>query len=207
MQNKLTTIYIIRHGETVWNIEHIIQGHSDSPLTEKGEEQAKALTKKFKDIKFDYIFSSDLGRAMKTAEIINEEHKLTIKATQLLRERTYGEIEGTPSINFREWDELIKDLSEEEHYKFKYKGDTESDEEIYMRFMTFIREMAIVDPGKTLLVVSHGGFLRAVLVKLGIGTYKQLIHGAVTNSAYVKIKTDGVDFFIKEYEGINFANA
>jgi len=206
MKNDLTTLYIVRHGETEWNIKHIIQGHSDSPLTEVGVEQAKALASKFKDVKFDYIFSSDLGRAIKTAEIINAEHNLTIKATQLLRERTYGDIEGTPSINFKEWDELIKDLSEEDHYTFKYKGETESDEEIYTRFMTFIREMAIVDPGKTVLVVSHGGFMRSILVKLGVGTYKQLKHGAVTNSAYVKIQTDGVDFFVNEYEGLKFSN-
>lgn len=205
--NKMTTLYIVRHGRTEWNEKHIIQGHSDSPLTDDGKLQVEKLSEKLKDIKFDYIFSSDLGRALQTAEIINKERKLAIKATELLRERNYGDLEGTPSSNFKEWDELIQEMSDEEHYKFKYKGTNESDEEINTRFITFIREMAIVDPGKTVLVVSHGGFMRAIIVKLGLANYNQLQHGAVTNSGYVKIETDGVDFFIKEYEGINFTNA
>lgn len=201
----MTTLYITRHGKTEWNEKHIIQGHSDSPLTQEGKEQVKMLAGKLKDIKFDYIISSDLGRAIQTAEIINKEHQLTIKTTELLRERTYGEIEGKSSTEFKEWDELIKDLSDDEHYTFKFKPGIESDEEIYTRFMTFIREMAIIEPGKTVLIVSHGGFMRAVLVKLGLGNYKQLTHGAVTNSAFVKIETNGVDFFVKEFEGIKFS--
>lgn len=204
--NKMTTLYIVRHGRTEWNEKGIIQGHSDSPLTEVGEIQAKMIAEKFKNIKFDYVFSSDLGRAMETAKIINAEHKLTIKATELLRERTYGEIEGTSTYNFKEWENLIKDLSDEEHYIFKYKDNIESDEEIYTRFLTFIREVAIIEPGKTLLIISHGGFMRAILIKLGLGNYKNMKHGAVTNSAFVKLETDGVDFFIKEHEGIKFTN-
>lgn len=204
--SKLTTLYIVRHGRTEWNEKGIIQGHSDSPLTNEGEKQAKKIAEKFKNIKFDYVFSSDLGRAMETAKIINAEHKLTIKATELLRERTYGEIEGTSTYNFKEWENLIRDLSDEEHYIFKYKDNIESDEEIYTRFLTFIREVAIIEPGKTLLIISHGGFMRAILIKLGLGNYKNLKHGAVTNSAFVKLETDGVDFFIKDHEGIKFTN-
>ncbi len=204
--SDMTTIYMVRHGKTEWNEKGIIQGHSDSPLTKEGKEQAKELAQRFKNIKFDYVFSSDLGRSMQTAEIINEEHKLSIKATELLRERTYGEVEGKPSYNFKKWDDMIKDLSDEEHYVFKFKDNIESDEEIYTRFLTFIREVAIIEPGKTILVVSHGGFMRAVLVKLGIGNYSQMKHGAVTNTAFVRLETDGVDFFIKEYEGIKFSN-
>lgn len=204
--NKMTTLYMTRHGRTEWNEKGIIQGHSDSNLTQEGMDQAKALAAKFKDIKFDYIFSSDLGRAMKTAEIINLEHKLTIKATELLRERTYGHIEGTPSFNFKDWDNAIKNLSDKEHYNFKFEENTESDKEIVERFMTFMREISIIMPGKVILVVTHGGFMRAVLVWLGIGTYKQMEHGAVTNTAFARIETDGTDFFIKEHEGIKFSN-
>ncbi len=58
--NKLTTFYLVRHGETEYNVKGIIQGQSDSPLTRKGIDETKKLAKNLKGIKFDYIFSSDL---------------------------------------------------------------------------------------------------------------------------------------------------
>lgn len=57
VMNKLTTLYIVRHGQTEWNKKGIIQGHSDSPLTKEGKEKAKLLAGNLNDIKFDYIFS------------------------------------------------------------------------------------------------------------------------------------------------------
>src|SRR3989338_5919677 len=93
MQN-FCTIYLVRHGETEWNEKKIIQGHSDIPLNKKGELQAKELGQEFKGIHFDAVFSSNLIRAKRTAEIAVLEKKLAVVTTNALRERMFGRFEG-----------------------------------------------------------------------------------------------------------------
>ena len=93
-------------------------------------------------------------------------------------------------------------MSQEQRYRFKIDDDIETDEEFFTRFLIFIRETAVAYPGKTILVATHGGLMRYMLVHLGFGTYEELRWGAVTNTAYVKLKTDGVDFFIEETFGV-----
>lgn len=200
--SDLTTFYIVRHGTTEWNTKGLIQGHSDSPLTNEGIEIAKNLAKKFKELKFDKVFSSDLLRAKRTAEILALEHKLEVETTHLLRERDYGNNEGTPYENSKKVDDILDKLTEEERYVFRSGEYVESDKDIVERFLTFIREVSIAYPGKTILAVAHGGIMRAVLMKLGYGTYVELKHRAVKNGAWVKIKSDGVDFFIEHTEGV-----
>lgn len=204
--NKPTTFYIVRHGQTTWNTAEIMQGSSDSPLTNKGIEGAKELGKAFKHIKFDLVYSSDLLRAKRSAEIIILERKLEVQITQLIRERAYGEFEGKHNSNYKIVNETLNKLTNEERYSFKYSKGIESDKEIVERFLVFLREVAIANPGKTVLVVSHGGIMRVLLVKLGFGSYKELRAGSVKNMGWVKLETDGVDFFIKETQNIKLLN-
>lgn len=204
--NDLTTFYIVRHATTTWNEKRLIQGHKDTLLSETGLIEAKELAKKLKDIKFDYVFSSDLLRAQRTAEIIAMEHKLTVKTTKLLRERNFGHLEGVPSGSFKEWDEILRKLSHQERYTYKLTDEIESDEEIVNRLLTFLREIAAGSPGKTVLVVSHGGIMRATLIKVGFATYDNMLHGAVKNNGFIKLQTDGSDISIKEVSGIQFTN-
>ncbi|NJM15105.1 MAG: histidine phosphatase family protein [Bacteroidales bacterium] len=70
--DKLMEIYIIRHGETIWNTQNRIQGQQDSPLTATGIEQAENVGKRLQGIHFNILYSSDLPRAMRTSEIINK---------------------------------------------------------------------------------------------------------------------------------------
>ncbi len=204
--NKLTTFYIVRHGQTTWNTAEIMQGSSDSPLTDKGVEGAAQLGKTFKHIKFDLAYSSDLMRAKRSAEIILLERELAVQSTNLIRERAYGEFEGKHNSNYKIVNETLNKLTDEERYFFKYSKGIESDKEIVERFLIFIREVAIANPGKTVLVVSHGGIMRALLVKLGFGSYEELRAGSVKNMGWFKLATDGVDFFIKETENIKLLN-
>src|SRR5689334_14138742 len=92
--NNMTTFYLIRHGETDWNNQHLLQGQIDIPLNAKGEEQAQELAQVLKDINFDLAFSSDLIRAKRTTEIVALEKQLMIETTKTLRERAFGEFEG-----------------------------------------------------------------------------------------------------------------
>lgn len=199
-----TTVYIVRHGETEWNLKRIIQGQTDSPLTSTGIQQAKKLSKELQKIKFDLVFSSDLMRAKRTAEIITAERKLEIATSRLLRERRFGKLEGKPVQTLRAFEELFAKLKHEEIYSYKSAPDVESDEEIVTRLITFLREAAITHPRKKVLVVTHGGIMRAFLIKLGITDYKNPMW--VGNAGYIKLETDGVDFFVKNIKGIQKRN-
>ena len=202
---KLTTIYIVRHGETEWNIKHLMQGHLDSPLTQAGEQQAKDIALRLKHIHFDEVFSSDLLRAKRTAETIILERKIAIKTTQALRERNYGVFEGKV---YDEYNQALQKLlvqyktrSEQDKVFYKSHGVETTDQSI-ARLITFLRELAVSYSGKTILVVSHGGVMRYLLIHLGFGTYKTLPSGSIANTAYIKLASDGVDFFVKETKGI-----
>lgn len=83
-------IFLIRHAETDWNEEGRIQGDLDIPLNSKGLDQAKQLQKRFKSIQFDSIFSSDLKRAIQTAEFLPKSSEIPIITDDRLRERDYG---------------------------------------------------------------------------------------------------------------------
>lgn len=207
--NKLTTIYIARHGETEWNIKKLMQGHSDSPLTFKGKEQAVSLAKKLQYIKFNAVFSSDLLRAKKTAEVVALDKKLAVITTKVLREKYFGKYEGKPAGHFfGELEKLLQKrgkLEKEERLSLKLEDGMESDLEAVSRLITFLREVAIGYSGKTVLVVTHGGLMRCLLIKLGYFTYEEIPSsgGLIQNTAYIKIKSDGIDFFIKELSGIS----
>lgn len=200
--NNVTTFYLVRHGETDWNKRKLAQGHTDIPLNSYGVEQAKKLAQNLKNIKFDLVFSSDLMRAKRTSEIIALEHKLEVKSIEILRERKLGLFEGQSNEGFKEFDELFKKLSNEEKFIYKHAEDMESDEEVTTRILTFLRETAIAYPRKTILVVTHSGIMRSVLIHLGFFSYANYKHNLITNTAYLKLDSDGVDFFIKETFGI-----
>jgi len=202
MQNYCT-FYIVRHGETQWNVEGRIQGQGDSPLTEEGLLQIKETARELKKIKFDAAFSSDLLRAKRTAEIIALEHKLAVATNKLLRERNYGYLDGKKGEEaLKETYKIFDTLSDSERFKYKIAPDIESDEEIVSRFITFIREVAISHAGKKILIVTHSGLMRALLVHLGWTTYRNFLTHHIGYTSYIVLLSDGVEFFIKTTKGI-----
>ncbi len=199
---KLTTIYIVRHGQTEWNVLKKMQGSSDIPLNSVGEEQAKQLAQELKDTPLDLAFSSDLMRAKRTAEIIALEHKLEVQITKLLRERASGDFEGKPYAVLDAYNELLDKMSDEERYTYKIPPERESDEELINRVIPFLRETAITHPSKTILMATHGGVLKALAIHLGIGTYKTIGSHSIENTAYIVLESDGIVFFVKKIKGI-----
>lgn len=198
----LCTVYVVRHGQTEWNVERRIQGQGDSPLTQMGLSQAKDLGKLLQGVHFDAVFSSDLLRAKRTAEMIVLEKELAVVTTELLRERAFGRFEGRYIAELKEFDEIFEKLSDEEKFSYKSEPEIESDEEISSRMIRFIREIAVRFTGKTLLMVTHAGMMQALLIHLGYATYQTLPHGSIKNTSYIKLATDGVDFFVQETKGI-----
>ncbi|MDA1079343.1 MAG: histidine phosphatase family protein [bacterium] len=205
-KNNYCRFYLARHGETVWNVEHIMQGHSDSPLTDNGINQAKEVAEKLRGVQFAQVFSSDLMRSQRTAEIISADHDLVVKTNRLLREYSLGPFEGKKLSYFLET--LKKaiayrdSLADELRLSHQLHPEVETEENSALRLITFFRETAFAYPGKNILAVSHAGTIRALLVKLGYATNDELPHGAVKNTSYVVLDCDGVDFFVRETVGI-----
>lgn len=203
LTNHNCILYLVRHGQTDWNAQKITQGHADIPLNNEGIEQAKALGKSLENIQFDAVFSSDLIRAKKTAEIITLEKKLMVETTNLLRERRYGKFDGKPYHLMQKFHKEWENLGKKERLKYRPYNDYETDEETIGRLITFLRGAAVSHPGKTVLVVAHGGIMRVLLNHLSEKTY---LTGSISNLAYIKLESDGVDFFIKELKGIKNPN-
>ena len=149
-------IYIIRHGQTDWNLEKKMIGQIDVPLNQTGKEQAKASIKQLSALKIDEIISSDLVRTKETADIINTALHLPISFDARLRERNYGDLEGISE----------KDISQETWSIFNkdpHKMHAESPEDLYKRVKSFFNE---VDSSKNILVVTHSGVLRMAMLLL-----------------------------------------
>ena|ERR1035437_3283636 len=200
------TLYLVRHGETEWNVKKINQGQSESYLTKNGIEQAKETAQRLRDTKFDAIFSSDLDRTYKTAEIIKLDRDIIIQTSKLLRERSYGSFEGKHADvlknTLKDKLEERENLPESEYASFRLAPDIETTEEILTRFLIKIREIAIAYPNKNVLVVSHAGPIRNFLIKIGYAERKVLSGGSFKQGGYVKVLSDGVNFFVKEVYGI-----
>lgn len=200
---KYCVLYVARHGETEWNVQRRVQGHKDSPLTDLGLEQARQLARSLLAIHFDAVFSSDLLRAKRTAEIVALERKIAVDTSQLLREHNYGKYEGRLADDLREElkeiFEKYEKLSDDEKFRYTLIPGGESDEKLVSRFITFVREIAVVYAGKTALVVTHGGLMSAFLTHAGFARTRKV---RVSNAGYFKLLSDGVDFFIHETNGI-----
>lgn len=198
-------MYIVRHGETAWNAAKRMQGHSDIDLNTMGVRQARKLAKKFKTITFDAAFSSDLLRAKRTAEIIALEHNLVVETTEAIRERFFGHLEGRSTHEIQ--DELryifkeYVNAQEKEFLEKKINHEAiksiETVEKLTERFILFLRELAVAYMGKTVLIVCHGGIMSHFIEHLG---YKKNIR--ILNTGYLKIQSDGTDFFVRDSDGI-----
>jgi broad specificity phosphatase PhoE len=206
--NDVTTIYIIRHGESqenahAWNnltIPFENKSEFGSQLTEKGREQAREVRDKLKKIKFSAIFSSDLIRAKETAEIIAEAHGLSIMTNSTIRERNWGA--KMSRIVRLEVEEGLKDLNDEERLVHRYFPDGESGLEAIKRLTDFLEEVSPAYKGQNIAVVNHGNIMRSFLVKSGFAKYDELPSGSIENTAYFVLETDGKTYKIKETNGI-----
>ena len=155
-------LFLVRHGETEYNVAHIIQGHIASPLTELGLQQAKVVGQKVKDSNIDMIVTSDLKRAIQTSEIIGKEIGLKVfKKDPIFRERDWGDFEG------KHRDEIKKEYSEyvTEDGQLILEHDFPTCEplkEFYERIINAIKSLIDEFEGKSILLVGHKGVLNIV---------------------------------------------
>jgi len=142
----VTTLLLVRHGETDWNADGRLQGQTDRPLTEFGRRQARQLAEELGGERLDAIYSSDLSRARETAEIVGERLGLPVGLDADLREKDWGNWEGLTSV---------------ERDRVEFVG--ESTEAHQTRILRALRRIAERHPGNgRVLVVTHGGSMRRV---------------------------------------------
>jgi len=154
----LTTLLLIRHGETAWNAESRIQGQLDVPLSNTGIWQAGRLAQRLVPERIDAIFASDLARAWLTAQPIGQSRQVEPVADERLRERHFGIFEG------HTLDEIAKDWPEEfAAWRERDPAWTipggESATEFIARVLASLEEIAERHAGQTVAVVAHGGCL------------------------------------------------
>jgi probable phosphoglycerate mutase len=141
----VTTLLLVRHGETDWNADGRLQGHTDRPLSDYGRRQAHRLADELEGEQFDAIYASDLARARETAEIVAERLHLAVILDADLREKDWGTWEGLTSME-RVNVELVGE-STERHQK---------------RMLGALERIAARHPYGRVLVVTHGGSMRRV---------------------------------------------
>src|SRR5204863_7927182 len=149
----VTTLLLVRHGETDWNREGRWQGHSDTPLNEAGRAQARDLAAQLPDV--DVVYSSDLARARETAEILAEALGLEVRLDPRLRERGFGAWEGKTSAE-------IEAAFGDEHARWMGgeapgAADAEPFDEFGARGQEFVTDVLARHADETVLIVAHGG--------------------------------------------------
>jgi len=146
----VTTILLARHGETDWNREGRWQGWADPPLNDTGRDQARALADQLRATPFDAVYSSDLQRAHETAVIVAAPHEVPVVADRGLREIDVGSWSGLtrPEI--------------EERFPDGGRPDGETRDQHAARVLAAVERIARANAGRRILVVTHGGTMRAL---------------------------------------------
>jgi len=146
-------IYILRHGETVWNFKGITQGRSNNRLSKNGKKQVEELAKEFKDIHFDEIFVSPLMRTVQTANIFNKYHSKKLIKDERIIEIDQGIFTGRKKDSFTP-EEIEIRKNRPEGYGM------ETQQMIIDRVKLFLEDIAVRYKDKKILVVTHRGIAK-----------------------------------------------
>ena len=143
----MTKLYLVRHGETVDNVNQVLQGQTQGRLNDNGREQARQLSRSVEKMPIDVFMSSDLDRAVETCGILTAPHGTDVVTTPLLRERDWGDFTGAfiPDLKDKVWPSNVESL--------------ESLKERARRFLDLLRSRY---PDKTILAVGHGIINKAI---------------------------------------------
>lgn len=150
----MTTLYLIRHGETPWNVEGRYQGQLDPPLTERGRRQAQATARELASISFEAIYSSDLARAHQTAQALAEESGLDIQLDPRLREINQGEWQGVLIGDIRaRWPEEIRGWEQDPWHHHPPGGERLA--EVQQRLLAAVDEIVAAHPQGAVAIFAH----------------------------------------------------
>ena len=178
-----TTFYFVRHGESEGNAAGRFTGQTDSPLTARGRQQAQAIADELASVRFDRIVSSDLSRTRDTAEAIANRQGLKVEVLPELREIDVGERTGKP------FDE-VRGLPNWTDDGFVAWPGGETLDRVITRVLGVIERLVRESPGKTILIVGHGGVNR-ILLSHFLGILPKLVRTAAPNTNISVVHTDG----------------
>ena len=196
-----TTLYLVRHGESMGNATNRILGHTDLDLTELGYKQAEMTAEALRDVDFCAIYSSDLMRARHTAEYNAKIHNLEIRLDKELRE-----------LNFGDWENVDKEMLKTKYADIFFNGwygqygtfccpNGESVQAGAERVYHALERIAKAHEGKTVLVTFHAGVLRGFWGKInGIPAEKWASETCFpSNASYTIVEYDGEQFIPVSY--------
>lgn len=199
-----THLYLVRHGRTEWNAQGKVQGRIDIPLDETGREEARALAELLSYLPFVAVYASDLLRAKQTADIVANSYQCQVYTDPLLREVSYGQIEGMLWEDFRvayqEQRMQYALLSKEKRFAHRYTESSESYQEVIDRVIPCLHTIASQHRGKHIMVVCHGGVLKALAAHLG-GLDDMKIR--VRNTGYFHVVEKENIFHLLRCEGLD----
>ena len=148
-------IYLVRHGQTLFNQQKKVQGWCDSPLTQEGIQQAIAVSKTLQSISFEYAYSSTSERAIDTANSILEGRNVKIIPSKSLKEQSFGDFEAEKSVD------IFKDgVRFPDGYRF-CGGENHSD--VIERVTKELKKIASEYPNANVLVVCHGSAIKHIV--------------------------------------------
>jgi 2,3-bisphosphoglycerate-dependent phosphoglycerate mutase len=201
-----TRLVVVRHGETEWNLASRIQGHADSPLTPAGEAQAAAIARRLAAERFDRLVSSDLGRAMRTAQAIAASTGHGIVADARLRERNYGMAEGLTygeiGVHYPEIFSRVRDTDPD----YVVPGG-ESRRQMFERVRDAFESLARECEGERVAVVCHGGVL-AMLFRHVHGIPVGAAHAIpIPNASYNALVREGAAWRVEAWADTAHLNA
>lgn len=183
----MTTLLLVRHGETEWNRTGRWQGHADVPLSDEGRDQARRLARRLKSERerIDRVYASDLGRAFETAEIVAAELALPVHPLIELREIHIGSWSGLTSDQIRsqfphEWQ--LHETGDD----FRRGGHGETMADFRSRVGRAAEELVQQHPGERLLLVTHGGAIRALLYYVSLRAV-QVEEARVENTSLTEV--------------------
>ncbi len=152
-------LYVVRHGETIWNAENRVQGVSDIPLTDKGRLDATLQKDFVKSLDIDVVISSPLDRAIETAKLLTD-NKLPINTDDRIKERDWGLNEGANIDEVDRWDcwDVILNTRVQ---------NIESIQDFMYRVSSFLEDIKVRYKDKNVLVVTHSAVIRVIHYMLG----------------------------------------
>lgn len=189
----MTTIYLVRHGETEWNAGGRFQGQLDIPLNEAGRKQAALVSAALANVPFAAIYTSDLARAAETAAIVAAPHAMPPKPDVRLREAHFGEWEGltTPEIAER-WPDLLETWRADTLNTVPPGG--EAIAAVGTRVVAFTWDVLAAHPDDTIAIVGHGGALRGIIA-LALGADLAIFRRLRMDNCSISIITHRHDHF------------
>ncbi|MBI2852062.1 MAG: histidine phosphatase family protein [Chloroflexi bacterium] len=162
----MARLFLVRHGNTEYNSNRRFAGaNSDIELTELGREQVKRLRNRLADETIDFAYSSDLKRALTTAQITVGERNIEIMLCPELREMDYGEAEGLTFDQIKERHPDVADSIRSFSLQLTFPGG-ECFDRFCERTCTFLDRLEAHDPERSVLVVAHGGPIRTLICRL-----------------------------------------